>query len=131
MLYHARAPVLGACGWGPLPTGCGRGGVWAWGPVTNPIARALACWICALWGQEEGARAGRLLPGLGASGLGRSPAPHRPSLVHAAGVRYPMTVGAGSVGVWTHHKLHSGRSYQLALRAVGAARGRLGGAPLF
>ena len=25
-LSHARLPVLGACSWGPLPTGCGCGG---------------------------------------------------------------------------------------------------------
>ena len=50
-------------------------GVQAWGPVTNPTARALASWLCALWGRHEGAGGGRLLPGCGASGDGRSPTP--------------------------------------------------------
>ena len=35
-----------------------RGG-WVWGPITNPTARAIACWLCALWGLHEGARGGR------------------------------------------------------------------------
>ena len=59
-------------------------GVRAWGPVTNPTARALASWLCALWERHEGARGGRLLPGCGASWVGRSPPPT--PLVHS-GVR--------------------------------------------
>ena len=39
-------------------------GVWAWGPVTDPGERALASWLCALWGRQGGARGG------GASRLG-------------------------------------------------------------
>ena len=35
----------------------------------------------------------------------------------------------GGVGVGTRHQLHSARTCELALRAVGAATGRLGGAP--
>ena len=34
-----------------------RGGP-AWGTVTNPTARALASWLCALWGRHKGARGG-------------------------------------------------------------------------
>ena len=33
-------------------------GMRAWGPVTNPTARTLASWLCALWGRHEGARGG-------------------------------------------------------------------------
>ena len=41
-------------------------GVWAWGPVTNPRARALASWLSALWGRHEGAWGRKsLLPGCG------------------------------------------------------------------
>ena len=47
----------------------------AWGPVTNPSARALVRWLCALWGRRKGARVGHLLPGCRASGDGRSPTP--------------------------------------------------------
>ena len=99
---------------GPLPTGCGCGGVRAWGAVTNPTAR----WLCALWGRHEGARGGRLLPGCGASGVGRSPTPDCPPSGRAAGAHYPLAVGVGgAAGVGTRHQPHSA----LALRAVGAA----------
>ena len=57
----------------------GRGGR-AWGPVTRPTARALASWLCTLWGRHEGAREGRLLPGCGASGVGRSLTPDHSSV---------------------------------------------------
>ena len=66
-LSHPRLPALWAGYRGPLPTGFGCGGVRAWGPVTNPTARALASWRCALWGRHEGARGGRLLPGVSAA----------------------------------------------------------------
>ena len=92
---QARLPALWAGCRGPLPTGCGCGGVRAWGPVTNPTARALASWLCALWGRHEGARGGRLLPGCGASGVGRSPTPDCPPSGRAAGAHYPLAVGAG------------------------------------
>ena len=57
-LSHPRLPALWAGYRGPLPTGCGCGGVRVWGPVTNPTARALASLLCALWGRHEGARGG-------------------------------------------------------------------------
>ena len=71
-------------------------GVRAWGPVTNLTARALASWLCALWGRQEGARGGRLLPGCGASGVGRSPNPDLSSL-WACG-RGPLPTGCGCGG---------------------------------
>ena len=83
---------------GPLPTRCGCGGLPAWGPVTNPTARALASWLCALWGRHEGARGGRLLPGCGASGVGRSPTPDCPPSGQAAGAHYSLAVDAGGCG---------------------------------
>ena len=97
-LSNPRLSALWAGCRGPLPTGCGCGGVRAWGPVTNPTARALACWLCALWGQHVGARKGRLLPGCGASGVGRSPTPDCPPSRRAAGAHYPLAVGAGGCG---------------------------------
>ena len=97
-LSHPRLPALWAGCRGPLPTGCGCGGVRAWGPVTNPTARALASWLCALLGRHEGARGGRLLPGCGASGVGRSPTPDCPPFGRAAGAHYPLAVGAGGCG---------------------------------
>ena len=89
-LSHCRLPALSAGCRGPLPTGCGCGGVRAWGPVTNPTAR-----FCVLRGRHEGARGGRLLPGCGASGVGRSPTPDCPPSWRAAGAGYPLAVGAG------------------------------------
>ena len=259
-LSHPRLPALWAGCRGPLPTGCGCGGVRAWGPVTNPTAHALACcrggmrvprggasclgvgrpgwgalsppttrplgglpgptthwlWVrgvagvgtrhqphsagsCVLWGRHEGARGERLLPGCGASGVARSFIPDCLPSGRAAGADYPLAVGAGgcrrrdpspnpqrallragfarcgggmrvpgggasclgvgrpgsgalprptarplgglpgptthwlwvrgAAGVGTRHQPRSTRSFERALRAVGAARGRPGGAP--
>ena len=97
-LSHPQLPALWAGCRGPLPTGCGCGGVRAWGPVTSPTARALASWLCALWGRHEGARGGRLLPWCGASGVGRSPNPDCPPSGRAAGAHYPLAVGSGGCG---------------------------------
>ena len=98
-LSNPRLPALWAGCRGPLPTGCGCGGLRAWGPVTNPTARALASWLCALWRRQEGARGGRrLLPGCGASGVGSSPTPECPPSGRAAGAHYPLAVGAGGCG---------------------------------
>ena len=97
-LSHPRLPALWAGCRGPLPTGCGCGGVRAWGPNTNPTARSLASWLCALWGRHVGARGGRLLPGCGASGVGRSATTECPPSGRAAGAHRPLTVGAGGCG---------------------------------
>ena len=53
---------------------------------------------CVLWGRHEGARGWRLLPGCGASGVGRSPTPDCPPSGRAAGAHYPLAVGAGGCG---------------------------------
>ena len=197
-LSHFRPLVLSGVRPGPTTHWLWVRGVQAWGPVTNPTARALASWLCVLWRRHEGARGGRLLPGCGAPGVGRSPTPDHASfwacgrrplpsgcgcggcgrgdpsptpprallragfarcgggmrvlgrgrllpgrpgsgaippptarpLGRAAGAHYPLAVGAGGAGVGTRHQPHSARSCVLAWRAVGAARGRPGGAPL-
>ena len=195
-LSHSRPLVHSGVRPGPTTHLLWVRGVRAWGPVTNPTVRALACWLCALRGRHEGARGAHLLPGCGASGVGRSPTPDFSS-VRACGrgplptgcgcggcghgdpsptpqrvllragfarcrggtrapgggrllpgcgasregrspdpdyssfrAHYPMAVGAGGAGVGTRHQPHSARSCELALRAVGAAGGRPGGAPL-
>ena len=69
-LSKALPPVPGACGRGPLPPGCGCGGVWAWGPATNSTSRALAIWFCALWRRHEGARGGASCLRVGRLGSG-------------------------------------------------------------
>ena len=83
---------------GPITHWLWGRGMRAWGPVTSPTARALASWLCALWGRHEGARGGRLLPECGASGVGRSPTPDCPPSVRAAGAHDPLAVGAGGCG---------------------------------
>ena len=92
-LSHCRPLVVS--GVRPRPTTH-----WLWvrgmrasGPITNPTARALASWLCALWGRHEGARGGRLLPGCGASGDGRSPTPDHSSF-RACG-EGPLPTGRG------------------------------------
>ena len=125
-----RLPALWAGCRGPLPTGCGCGGVRAWGPVTDPTARALASWLCALSGWHEGARGGHLLPGCGASGVGRSPTPDCPPSGRAAGAHYPLAVGAGGVRTWgpvTNPTARALASWLCALwgRHDGARGGRL------
>ena len=129
-LSHHRLPALWAGCWGPLPTGCGCGGVRAWGPVTNPTTRALASWLCALWERHEGARGGRLLPECGASGVGRSPTPDCPPSGRAAGAHYPLAVGEGGVRAWgpvTNPTARALASWLCALwgRHEGARKGRL------
>ena len=102
---HVGRPELGALSgptarpWGVRPGTATHWlwlrGMWAWGPVTNPTARALASWLCALWGRHEGARWGRLWPACGASGVKRSLTPDSPSLGRAAGAGCPLAVRAG------------------------------------
>ena len=116
-LSHPRLPALWAGCRGPLPTGCGCGWVRARGPVTNPTPRALASWLCALWGRHEGAPGGRLLPGCWASGVGHSPTPDCPPSGRAAGAHYPLAVGAGGCGRGDP----SPTPQRSLLRAVGAA----------
>ena len=97
-LSHPRLTTLWAGCRGPQPTGCGCGGLRGWGPVTNCTARALASWLFAPRGRHEVARGGRLLPGCGASGVGRSPTPDCPPSGRAVGAHYPLAVPAGGCG---------------------------------
>ena len=96
VLSHPRPLVLSGVRQGPTTHWLWVRGVRAWGPVTNPTARALACSLCALWGRHEGARGGRLLPGCGASGVGCSPSPDLSS-ARACG-RGPLPTGCGCGG---------------------------------
>ena len=73
--------------------------------------------------QHKGARGGRLLPGCGASGVGRSPTPDCPPSGWAAGSHYPLAVGAGGCGRGDP----SPTPQRTLLRAVGAAWGCPGG----
>ena len=126
-LSQTRLPALWAGCWGPLPTGCGCGGVPAWGPVTNPTARALARWLCALRGRHEGAQGGASCLAVGLPGSGALPPPPASPLGGLLGPTTHWLWVRGVAGVGTRHQPHSARSCELALRAVGVARGRPGG----
>ena len=95
-LSRPRPLVLSGVRPGPTTHWLWVRGVRAWGPVTNPTARTLASWLCALWGRHEGARGGRLLPGCGASGVGRSPSPDHWSFWPCG--QGPLTTGCGCRG---------------------------------
>ena len=95
-LSHPRPLFLLSVRPGPTTHWLWMRGVRAWGPVTNPTARALASWPCALWGRHEGARGGHLSPGCGASGVRRSPDPDHSSF-RACG-RGPLPTGCGCGG---------------------------------
>ena len=95
-LSHPRPLVRPGVRPGPTTRWLWVRGLRAWGPVTNPTARALASWLCALWRRHEGARGGRLLPGCGASGDECSPTPDLSS-VRACG-RGPLPTGCGCGG---------------------------------
>ena len=97
-LCHARPSVLLGVRPGLTTHWLWVRGVSAWGPVTNPTDRAVASWLCALWGRHEGARGGRLLPGHVASGVGRSPIPESPSFGACGRSRLPTGCGCGWCG---------------------------------
>ena len=116
-LSHPRLPALWAGCRGPLPTVCGCGGVRAWRPVTNPDRALLPAGFARCGGGTRAPGKGRLLPGCGASGVGRSPNPDCPPSGRAAGAHYPLAVAAGGCG-----RGDPSRTPQRALlRAVGAA----------
>ena len=126
-LSHPRLPALWAGCWGPLPTGCGCGGLRAWGPVTNPTARALASWLCALWGRHEDARGGAPWLGVGRPGSGALPSPTARPLGGLLGPTTHWLWVRGGAGVGTRHQPHSARSCELALRCGGGMRVPRGG----
>ena len=95
-LSHPRPLVLSGLRPGPTTHWLSVRGGRALGPVTNPTARALASWLCVLWGRHEGAWGGRLLPGCGSSGDGRFPTPDLSS-IQACG-RGPLPTGCGCGG---------------------------------
>ena len=132
------AVVRGALGAGapPSPTARPLGGLlglaghwlWvlglrAWGPVTNPTGRALAC--CGGGMRVPGGGASSL--GVGRPGSGALPPPTARPLGGLPGPTTHWLWVRGGAGVGTRHQPQSARSCELALRALGAARGRPGG----
>ena len=121
---------FGACCRGPLPTGCGCGGRGRRDPSPAPTRALLRAGFAHCGGGKRAPGGGRLLPGYGPPGAGALPPPTARPFWRVARAHYPLAVGAGVVRVGTGHRPHSARSCELALRAVVAARGRPGGAPL-
>ena len=97
-LSHPRPLVLSGVRPGSTTLWLSVRGVQACGPVNNPTARTLASWLCALWGRHEGARGGRLLPGCGRSGVGRSLTPDRSSFRACGSGPLPTGCGCGGCG---------------------------------
>ena len=123
-------PSFGACGRGPLPTNCGCGECGRGDPSPTPLCALLRAGFARCGGGRRPPGAGAPCLGVGRPGLGALPTRTARPLGRAPGAHYPLAVGVGGVGVGTHHQPHSARSCQLALCALGAARGRPGGAPL-
>ena len=116
-----RLPALWAGCRGPLPTGCGCGGVQAEGPVTNPRARALA--RCGGGMRVPGAGASCL--GVGRPGSGALPPPTARPLGGLPGPTTHWLWVRGGAGVGTRHQPHSARSRVLWGRHEGAREGHL------
>ena len=130
-LSHARPSVLWGVQPGPTTHWLWVAGVRAWKPVTNPAARALASWLCALWRRHEGSRGGPLLPVCGASGVWRSQIPDRSSF--GACSRGPLPTGCGCRGVraWGPVTNPTARPLASWLWALwGRHEGARGGTPL-
>ena len=106
-------------------------GVWAWGPITAPLA-CMPCGGCVPRGWQGA------LPGGGACHRcegrlvsGAVPPPAARPLVRGAESRHPCVPGAVGAGVGTRHLPHSVCPCRLTLLAVGVAEGRprAGGLP--
>ena len=85
---------------------------------------------CVLCGGMRVPGGGTSCLGVGRPGSGALPPPTTRPFGRAAGAHHPLAVDAGGAGMGTRHQPHSARSCELALRAVGAARGRPGGGAL-
>ena len=119
------------CVWFTWGCALSLGWVRAWGPVTNSTARARVSWLCALWGRHEGARGGRLLPGCGASGVGRSPNPDHSSFRACSRGPLPTGCGCGGCGRGDPSPIPQRALLRAGFARCGAGtRAHGGGAPL-
>ena len=123
-------PSFGACGWGPLPTGCGCRGCGRGDPSPTPQRALLRAGFARCGGSMRVTGGGASCLGMGRPGTGALPPPTTRPFGRATRAHYPLAVGAGEAAVGTRHEPHCARSCELAWRAVEGARGRPGGAPL-
>ena len=114
-----------ACGRGPLPTGCGCGGCGHGDPSPTPQRALLRAGFARCEAACGCLGGGASCLGVGRPGTGALPPPTSPPFGRAAGVHYPMAVGAGGAGVVTRHQPHSARLCVLCGRHEGARGGRL------
>ena len=131
-LSHARPPVHWGMRLGPTThwlwvrgVRCGLGD-----PPPTPQRALLQAGCARCQGGNRAPQGGASCLYLGRPGLGALQRPTARPLGRAAGAHYPLAVGAGSAGLGLRHQPHSALSWELTLRAVGAARVRPGGAPL-
>ena len=129
-LSHPRPLVRSGVRPGPTTHWLWVGGVGALGPVTNPTARTLASWLCALWGRHEDARRGRLLPGCGASGVGRSPTPNHSSFRACGRGPLPTGCACGGCGRGDPSPTPKRALLQARFARCGGGMSAPGGAPL-
>ena len=126
-LSHPRLPALWAGCQGPLPTGCGCGGSGRGDPSPTPqrvlLRDGLARCGCGM--RSPGAGASCLC--VGRPGSGALPPPTARPLTGLPGPTTHWLWVRGGAGVATRHQPQSARSFELALRAVGATTGRPGG----
>ena len=120
---------FGACCRGPLHTGCGCRGCRRGDPSPTPQCALLRPGFARCGGGTRAPGGGASRLGVGRPGSGALPTPTARPLGRAARVHYQLAVGADGAGVGTRQQPHRTRSCDLALRVLGAARGRPGGAP--
>ena len=98
-----------------------------WGPVTDPTARALASWLCALWGQHEGAREGASCLGVGHPGTGARPPPTARPLGGLPGPTTHWLWVRRGAGVGTRHQPYNGALLRAGFAGCGGGMRAPGG----
>ena len=117
-LSHPRLPALWAGCRGPLPTGCGCG---RGDPSSTPQRALFRASFARCGGGMRVPGGGASCLGVGPPGSGALPAPTARPLGGLPGPTTHWLWVRGGAGVGTRHQPHSARSFELALRAVGAA----------
>ena len=128
-LFPPRPPFFWGVRPGPTTHWLWVRAVRAWEPVTNPQRALLRAGFPVCGGGTRASGWDASCLGVRRPGLGTLPAPTARPFGRAAGAHHPLAASARGAGVGTRHQPHSARSCKLALHAVGAARGRPGGAP--
>ena len=113
------------------PLAVGAGGCGCGDPSPTPQRALFRAGFARCGGGMRVPGGGRLLPGYGASGVGRSPTPDCPPSGRAAGAPYPLAVGAAGVRAWGPVAHPTARALAGCLCALwGRHEGARGGAPL-